>query len=765
MDASRSNGIGSSVPARGRDKTFDRYFDEHFGHDSSEDVDIADLRRAAWATWKTAPPAGMNRPEGTHRRKEEEEDEELARAIAMSVQDQGPSRQNAPIDLTEDSDDEDIQRVLAMSTEEERSAKRAKRDETPEEERRMLAEAMAASLQPVTPGMRDASAEAGTSEERARLADASPTDSSIPSSTTEPRTASGSPARLVHPRSPAPRLQANGVLGDRAQMEKERLARQAAREAQTQPQASSSRSTAPPKVHVSSNLRTFADLSNSSSASSSSTPTAAYSNTQSADPHHPLQSAGSLPRDAAGEYYPNGEMRHSALTIGQPSKQKTFSPKQVMGDTSQISLIIMSSYVVDDAWIETFLPPADEVPRVVIRPHPQENHPAWNGKVRAEETGGVACYPLMVGGLGSAHMKFFWIFYKTGRLRVVISTGNLVHYDWEWIENTIFIQDILPIKEPRETSSASVKMNDFAARFCWLFTHLKVHKAVRHLIANHERGSDIPLDPADGFECLNKWDWSKVRVQLLMSVPGTYTGSQVDDFGLCRLGKILHQQGWVPQKNEDVKVEFQGSSLGAYTLDWLDLFYQYCRGKTTSSLLNRPKAIAWPPIKILFPSLATVDASILGRDGGGTMFCGKGMNSLTRPLFHDANSKRGGVLMHAKVLIGVFEPRQDNLGFVKASPSSSKRKASEMENESADVGGWVYVGSHNFSPAAWGRPNLKKNPPSLTIANYELGIVFPLPRTDTQKAADAIAPHVRPPRPYANNDVPWDQNIRAQNND
>jgi len=50
----------------------------------------------------------------------------------------------------------------------------------------------------------------------------------------------------------------------------------------------------------------------------------------------------------------------------------------------------------------------------------------------------------------SAHMKFFWvsllillgvgkadvqIFYKTGRVRVVISTANMVDYDWNWIEN------------------------------------------------------------------------------------------------------------------------------------------------------------------------------------------------------------------------------------------------------------------------------------------------------------------------------------------
>lgn len=31
------------------------------------------------------------------------------------------------------------------------------------------------------------------------------------------------------------------------------------------------------------------------------------------------------------------------------------------------------------------------------------------------------------------------------------------------------------------------------------------------------------------------------------------------------------------------------------------------------------------------------------------MFCGKAWNKVTAPLFHDSNSKRGGVLMHAKV--------------------------------------------------------------------------------------------------------------------
>ena len=92
------------------------------------------------------------------------------------------------------------------------------------------------------------------------------------------------------------------------------------------------------------------------------------------------------------------------------------------------------------------------------------------------------------------------------------------------------------------------------------------------------------------------------------------------------------------------------------------------------------------------------------------------MSPVTRPLFHDANSKRGGVLMHAKVgsslplrdpltavqvLIALFEPRGQKLGMQAMSSSrNGKRKAADPDST---VGGWVYVGSHNFSSAAWVR--------------------------------------------------------------
>lgn len=62
---------------------------------------------------------------------------------------------------------------------------------------------------------------------------------------------------------------------------------------------------------------------------------------------------------------------------------------------------------------------------------------------------------------------------------------------------------------------------------------------------------------------------------------------------------------------------------------------------------------------------------------------------------------------------------------------------------------------------------LNDRPPTMSISNYELGIVFPLresvlrervsqsARDNAKAAADAIAPYRRPSRPYNSSDLPW----------
>ena len=153
------------------------------------------------------------------------------------------------------------------------------------------------------------------------------------------------------PTDPVPRLQAGGILGDRARMEQERLARQAARLGTAGGSASASTSTtsirASAKSHVgnTSRIATVGDYRAEETKPSGSaypgqkTPSTASSRIQ-ATSAHPLQSGGPHFFDAGGEYYLEGEMRHTSMSIGTPSSDRTFSPEQVVGNVNPSGLSV-----------------------------------------------------------------------------------------------------------------------------------------------------------------------------------------------------------------------------------------------------------------------------------------------------------------------------------------------------------------------------------------------------------------------------------------
>lgn len=54
------------------------------------------------------------------------------------------------------------------------------------------------------------------------------------------------------------------------------------------------------------------------------------------------------------------------------------------------------------------------------------------------------------------------------------------------------------------------------------------------------------------------------------------------------------------------------------------------------------------------------------------------------------------------MMIAIFHPKtQTSSSQTPSSTSLGKRKALELGEAEKKIGGWVYVGSHNFSPAAW----------------------------------------------------------------
>lgn len=94
---------------------------------------------------------------------------------------------------------------------------------------------------------------------------------------------------------------------------------------------------------------------------------------------------------------------------------------------------------------------------------------------------------------------------------------------------------------------------------------MKVHKAIRHQVESHPFGKRIPLDPSEGLQDLSKLDFSRVRVKLVMSVPGKYTGfDQMNEYGLCRLGNLLKEEKWIPNPGEKIEGEYQVGHSHSY---------------------------------------------------------------------------------------------------------------------------------------------------------------------------------------------------------
>jgi len=271
---------------------------------------------------------------------------------------------------------------------------------------------------------------------------------------------------------------------------------------------------------------------------------------------------------------------------------------------------------------------------------------------------------------------------------------------------------------------------------------------------------DLPLKSID--ELRQKWDWSNVKAHLVASIAGKHEGwPRVIQTGHPRLMSVVRKLGMrtgTTKSAKDLVLECQGSSLGTYTTYWLNEFHLSARGESAEAWLDKPKKsrekMPCPAIKIVFPTKGTVQASPLGEQGGGTIFCRRkqwGSKNFPRSHFYDSRSKGGPVLMHSKMVIAMLQENTQQ----KQGESFDVEDDTDDDVEVIEPGvGWAYVGSHNFTPSAWGTLSGSSFNPILNISNYEVGVVFLL---KDAKEADHIACFQRPPGKYKSTDEPWMQ--------
>jgi hypothetical protein len=51
--------------------------------------------------------------------------------------------------------------------------------------------------------------------------------------------------------------------------------------------------------------------------------------------------------------------------------------------------------------------------------------------------------------------------------------------------------------------------------------------------------------------------------------------------------------------------------------------------------------------------------------------------------------------------VAIFEKQNNPLGLDTGSNGNGKKRKAGDEDDKPEIGGWAYMGSHNFTPSAW----------------------------------------------------------------
>ena len=297
--------------------------------------------------------------------------------------------------------------------------------------------------------------------------------------------------------------------------------------------------------------------------------------------------------------------------------------------------------------------------------------------------------PPIPGAFGSFHAKLFLIHFP-GRLRVVVTSANLIQCDWSKLGQIIWFQDFFECPNAAESE----------------FKHSLQGFLSSLLNSDYDIKQELGID-------LEKFDFSTSKVKLVTSVPGRYlTPSQL---GLGKVREIV--------KKEYSGCLYQCSSIGSFSAANVENFLRMTAGNPTARL------------DLVFPSFKNVQDSFLGPDGAGVFFVKqehyekKGFPKESFCLF-EGTEGLSGHLSHSKVMI----------------------LHDRYEIQDSTV---IYVGSHNFSGAAWGA--LEKGGKQISIKNYEIGVIFDSKEGSAEEKQRIVKrlPFNFPPKKYSPTDRPF----------
>lgn len=439
------------------------------------------------------------------------------------------------------------------------------------------------------------------------------------------------------------------------------------------------------------------------------------------------------PAASTGIQYPRGVVKKTWVH-GYPRIGTDIKVEEVL-QKSTLKTAVISSFVWDFDWLTSKFNSGTKF-IIVLQARNQRERDMYEKDFEGMKSARLCMPPMSGNNYGCMHSKLMLLFHAT-HLRVVVPSANFLPFDWGetgTMENSVFLVDLPRLLEQGH-GEANDTQNAFSAEL------------VKFL-----RAQDMYEDAVEG---IMNFDFSATKgLSFVHTMAGSHTGQAAEETGFPLLRRQVEEMGLHTPTNQVLKVDMAASSIGALDTEQLHSLHRALRGiqpeaaissappamgkkrnaggeeASTRSINNVLGAKAASPsatttsmttlddFTILFPSYNTVTNSKGGADHGGTLFLQPqyyARETFPTETVHEYHSKREGCLSHNKLI------------FARSSTSA-----------------FVYLGSHNLSQSAWGKPSVPKSGKDkgvkkLTCANWECGVLVPAYR-EPAKSGDEFDP-------------------------
>ncbi|KAJ2858123.1 hypothetical protein J3B02_000522 [Coemansia erecta] len=397
---------------------------------------------------------------------------------------------------------------------------------------------------------------------------------------------------------------------------------------------------------------------------------------QTSNTREPKAPASTLP-------YPDGTVRLTRIVDSPAIDTMTLSD---LVQKHTVKKALVTTFVLDIDWL---LAHFNKQTKIVIVAH-------YNPKVETPgvyqmDGGRVTIIRPDYSGLQRPimHSKLMLLFYP-GYVRFVASSANLFSVDWTVLQNILFIQDF-PLLE-QETQG--VVKSRFGSELKGALRDLSVPEQVVGL--------------------MDQVDFRKAKAHIITSVPSKLDNNRKHSgkYGVARLHEVCKK---IKDKLDPLETTSwfnstlycYGSSMGKLTFTYLRDFY-LCALGTTHMEYRRHKGLDTLPSVLA----QNVNVGFHTQDQGNQNRFGSVPRECIK--FHSAY---------------YFDENYASSRLHKITPSVDKTlvhaKAVLARYGESGSKGWMYLGSHNFTPGAWGYASLLDQSVRIRfLNNFEFGIVL-----------------------------------------